>query len=60
MSEGSLLSTVLLLGFMAPILEEMERRVKEEVGRVEVQFPSYLGDLHGGLYDMRGAEEEEV
>ena len=34
--------------------------MKEEVGRVEVQFPSYLGDLHCGLYDMRGAEEEEV
>ena len=46
--------------FMAPILEEMEGRVKEEVGRVEVQFPSYVDDLHCGLHDMRGAEEEEV
>ena len=58
--QGSPLSRVLFLVFMAPILEEMERRVKEEVGRVEVQFPSYVDDLHCGLYDMRGAEEEEV
>ena len=58
--QGSPLSPVLFLVFMAPILEEMERRVKEEVGRVEVQFPSYVDDLHCGLYDMRGAEEEEV
>ena len=58
--QGSPLSPVLFLVFMAPILEEMESRVKEEVGRVEVQFPSYVDDLHCGLYDMRGAEEEEV
>ena len=58
--QGSPLSPVLFLVFMAPILEEMERRVKEEVGMVEVQFPSYMDDLHCGLYDMRGAEEEEV
>ena len=45
---------------MAPVLEEMERRVREEVGRVEVQFPSYVDDLHCGLYDRRGAGEEEV
>ena len=60
MPQGSPLSPVLFLVFMAPILEEMERRVKEEVGRVEVQFPSYVDDLHCGLYDMRGAEEEEA
>ena len=58
--QGSPLSPVLFLVFMAPILEEMERRKKEEVGRVEVQFPSYVDDLHCGLYDMRGAEEEEA
>ena len=58
--QGSPLSPVLFLVFMAPILEEMERRVKEEVGRVEVLFPSYVDDLHCGLYDIRGAEGEEV
>ena len=58
--QGSPLSPVLFLVFMAPILEEMERRVKEQVGRVEVQFPSYVDDLHCGLYDRRGAGEEEV
>ena len=46
--------------FMAPILEEMERRVREEVGRVDVQFPSYVDDLHCGLYDRRVAGEEEA
>ena len=25
-----------------------------------MQFLSYVDDLHCGLYDMRGAEEEEV
>ena len=44
---------------MAPILEEMERRVKEEVGRVDVQFPSYVDNLHCGLYDKRVAGEKE-
>ena len=58
--QGSPLSPVLFLVFMAPILEEMERRVKEEVGRVDVQFPSYVDDLHCGLYDRRVAGEEEA
>ena len=49
--QGSPHSPVLFLVFIAPILEEMERRVKEEVGRVDVQFPSYVDDLHCGLYD---------
>ena len=33
--------------------------MREEVGRVDVQFPSYVDDLHCGLYDRRvtGAEE---
>ena len=60
MPQGSPLSPVLFLVFMAPILEEMERRVKEEVGRVDVRFPSYVDDLHCGLYDNRVAGEEEV
>ena len=58
--QGSPLSPVHFLVFMAPILEEMERRVKEEVGRVEVQVPSYVHNLNYGLYDMRGTEKEEV
>ena len=52
--QGSPVSPVLFLVFIDPILEEMERRVKEEVGRVDVQFPSYVDDLHCGLYNMRG------
>ena len=54
------LSAVLLLVFMAPTLEEMERWVKEEVERVDVQFPSYVDDLYYGLYDNRGAGEGQV
>ena len=56
--QGSPLSPVLFLVYMAPILKEMEHRVKEEVGRVAVRFPSYVDDLHCGLYDRRGAEDE--
>ena len=59
--QGSPLSPVLFLVFMAPILEEMELRVKGEVDRVDFQFPSYVDDLHCGQYDMRttGVEEDK-
>lgn len=53
--QGSPLSAVLFLVYMAPILEEMERRVKEEVGRVMVCFPSHVDDLHYGQYDSKRA-----
>ena len=58
--QGSPLSPVLFLVFMARILEEMEHRVREEVVRVDVQFPSYGDDLHCGLYDKRATGEEEA
>ena len=38
----------------------MERRVQEELRRVDVQFPTYVDNLHCGLYDRRGAGKEEV
>ena len=53
--QGSLLSPVLFLVYVAPILDEMQRKVQEEVGRVKVCFPSYVDDLHCGLYDSRRA-----
>ena len=56
--QGSPLSPVLFLVYMAPILEVMEKRVQEEVGRITVRFPSYMDDLHCGLYDRRAAEHE--
>ena len=56
--QGSPLSPVLFLVYMAPILEVMEKRVQEEVGRITVRFPSYMYDLHCGLYDRRAAEHE--
>lgn len=49
--QRSLLSLVLFLVYIALILEEMERRVKEEVGRVTMRFPSCVDDLHCRLYD---------
>ena len=48
--QGSLLSLVLFLVWMAPILQEMERRIVEEVPGVGVEFCSYVDDLHCGLY----------
>ena len=56
MPQGSPLSLVIFLIWMAPILEEMERRVREEVG-VEIELPSYVDDIHLGIYDTyrRGA-----
>ena len=52
--QGSPLSPVLFLVFMAWIQEEMERRVKEEVGRVDVQFPAYVDELHCALFHRGG------
>lgn len=43
---------------MVPIVEEMERRVKEEVGRVEVCFLSYMEDFHSWLYENRRAGDD--
>ena len=64
--QGSPLSPVLFLVWMAPILTEMERRIKEEVPGVGVEFPSYVDNLHCGLYedgravrDLQGVDRKE-
>ena len=59
--QGSPLSPVVFLVWMAPILEEMERRVREEVG-VEIELPSYVDDIHLGIYDLerRGARAHDA
>ena len=48
---------------MAPILIEMERRIPKEVPGIGVDFPSYVDNLHCGLYEgrvsCRGLEEVE-
>ena len=49
--QGSPLSLVLFLVWMAPILSEMGRRIVEAVPGVVVEFPSYVDDLHCGLYE---------
>ena len=41
--------------WLAPILVEMEQRIREEVSGVGVEFPSYVDDLHCGLYDERAS-----
>ena len=51
--QGSPVSPVLFLVFMAPILEEMKRWVKEEVGWVEVQFLSYVDYMTCGVLRRR-------
>ena len=48
--QGSPLSPVVFLVWMAPIIQEMERRIVEEVPGVGVEFPSYVDDLNCGLY----------
>ena len=47
--------------WMAPILEEIERRVREEVG-VEIELPSYVDDIHLWIYDVgrRGARAHDA
>ena len=51
--QGSPLSPVLFLVWMAPILVELEWRIREEVPGVGVEFTSYVDDLHCRLYDMQ-------
>lgn len=48
--QGSSLSPVLFLIWMAPILREMERRIVEEVPGVRVEFASCVNYLHCGPY----------
>ena len=48
--QGSLLSPVLFLVWMAPILREMERWIVEEVPGVGLEFHTYVYDLHCSLY----------
>src|SRR4029077_3195003 len=56
--QGSPLSPVVFLIWMAPILEEMERRVREVTG-VDIKLPSYVDDIHLGIYDWSGRGREE-
>ena len=54
--QGSPLSQVMFLIRIAPILEEMVRRIRWEVG-VDIELPSYVDDIHLGTYNhgRRGA-----
>ena len=51
--KGYPLSLILFLVLLALILVELERRIREEVPGVGVEFPSYVDNLHYGLYDER-------
>ena len=48
--QGSPLSPVVFLIWMVHILEEMERRIRWEVG-VDIELPSYVDDIYLGIYD---------
>lgn len=47
--QGSWLSSIPFMVCMAPMLEEMERRVEEKVGRLTVPFPSWMDDIQCGF-----------
>ena len=49
--QGSPLSPVLFLVWMAMILVEMERWIREEVPVIGVEFPSYVDDYNAGPCD---------
>ena len=55
--QGSPLSPVLFLIWMAPILLEMERRLVEELPGLKIDFPSYVDDLHCGIYEERAGRK---
>ena len=51
--QGSPLSPVVFLIWMAPILEDMERRVRKVTG-TDIELPSYVDDIHLGIYEWTG------
>ena len=61
MPQGSTLSLLVFLLWMVPILEEMERRIRWEVG-ADIELPSYVDHIHLGIYDheRRGAGIQDL
>ena len=59
--QGSTLSPVVFLIWIATILEEMERLIRWEVG-VDIELPLYVDDIHLGIYDYgrRGAGIQDL
>lgn len=59
--QGFPLLPVIFLIWMAPILEEMERRIRWELG-VAIELPSQVNDIHLGIYDWKnqGARIEDT
>ena len=51
--QGSPLSPVVFLIWMAPILEKMEMRLKEEVG-LDIEIPSFVDDIYMDIIDREG------
>ena len=52
-SQGSPLSPVVFLIWMAPILERMELELKEEVG-LDIKLPSFVDDMYMDIIDREG------
>ena len=53
--QGSPLSPVVFLIYMAPILEDMERQVSEVTG-LDIEVPSYVDDIMACVLDREGVE----
>ena len=51
----------MFLVWMAPILQEMDRRIRWEVG-VDIELPSYVDDTYLGIYGhgRRGAGIQDL
>ena len=54
--EGSPLSPVVFLIFMAPISEAMENRVRIAID-LKVDLPSYVDDILASIMDKRGSKK---
>jgi len=48
-AQGSPLSPVIFLIWMAPIITRMGEALNEQFLHVEIEIPSYVDDLHGGI-----------
>ena len=56
--QGSPLSPMAFLIFMAPILEEMQARLSQEFGpRLDIEVPSYVDDILVSVLDWKGKRE---
>ena len=65
--QGSPLSPLIFLIWMAPIMEKIEKRMKEELGRVgrmrdeiDVELPSFVDDMLIDMIDWEGGANMQM